>query len=108
MDFPADDTRELIAEATFDERIKIMCRHLDRMIEVFGENRGCVMFRKVAPWYAKRFGPAKLFVRAVVKVSTKTEFDALLDKYLEWRERFVDDNGNCSRVTKRTRWWFRS
>jgi tRNA-dihydrouridine synthase B len=87
------ESGDLIAEPTFDERIKIMSLHLDRMIEVFGENRGCVMFRKVAPWYAKRFGPAKLFVTDVVRVSTKAEFTALLETYLDWRKQFLDQNG---------------
>lgn len=87
------DSGELIDEPSFDERIKIMCRHLDRMVEVFGENRGCVMFRKVAPWYAKRFGPAKMFVKGVVKVSTRAEFSELLGSYLEWRKQFLDDDG---------------
>lgn len=87
------ETGELIDEPTFEERIKIMCDHLDRMINVFGENRGCVMFRKVAPWYAKRFGPAKLFVKGVVKVSTKDEFTALLENYLQWRKQFLDEDG---------------
>src|SRR5688572_893227 len=41
------DTGELLAEPTFDERVQVMCRHLDRMIEVFGEKHGCQMFRKV-------------------------------------------------------------
>lgn len=87
-------TGELIPEPDFDERIRIMCRHMDRMIEVFGENRGCVMFRKVAPWYAKRFGPAKMFVKGVVKISTREEFDELLEGYIEWRQQFLDENGD--------------
>ena len=37
-----------------------MCRHLDLMVEVFGEELGCRMFRKVAPWHAKRFGPGMI------------------------------------------------
>src|SRR5687768_14628772 len=49
---------DLPPEPSFDERIRVMCRHLDLMIEVFGEEHGCRMFRKVAPWYSKRFGPA--------------------------------------------------
>ena len=31
-------TGELLPEPTFDERVRVMCRHLDRMIEVFGED----------------------------------------------------------------------
>src|SRR6187399_2918632 len=51
------DTSDLPPEPSFDERVRVLCRHLDLMVEVFGEAHGCRMFRKVAPWYAKRFGP---------------------------------------------------
>ena len=53
------------------ERVRMMCRHLDLMIEVFGEELGCRMFRKVAPWYAKRFGPCHEFNKRVVQISTR-------------------------------------
>lgn len=90
------ETGARIEEPSFDARVRIMCRHLDRMIEVFGENRGCVMFRKVAPWYAKRFGPAKLFVKGVVAIECKADFDELLANYIEWRKQFLDENGELS------------
>ena len=63
------------------------------MVEVFGEAQGCRMFRKVAPWYAKRFGPASEFNKRVVRLSTKAEFYELLQSYLCWREQFLDDAG---------------
>jgi len=50
-------TAKLLPEPTFADRVRVMCRHLDLMIEVFGEEPGCRMFRKIAPWHAKRFGP---------------------------------------------------
>ena len=34
------DTGELLPEPSFDERVRVMCRHLDLMIEVFGEEHG--------------------------------------------------------------------
>ena len=43
-------TGELLPEPTFNERVRVMCRHLDLMVEVFGEELGCRMFRKIAPW----------------------------------------------------------
>ncbi len=64
------------------------------MVEVFGEKRGCLMFRKVAPWYAKRFGPAHEFKKRVVRVSTKAEFDEILAQYRTWRQQFLDDEGD--------------
>jgi nifR3 family TIM-barrel protein len=80
-------------EPAFSERIRVMCRHFDLMLEVFGDSLGCRMFRKVAPWYSKRFGPANLFNKRVVMISSRTEFYNLLDEYLKWRGPFVDENG---------------
>ena len=85
---------ELLPEPSFDERIRVMCRHLDLMIEVFGEEHGCRMFRKVAPWYSKRFGPANEFNKRVVRLASKAEFYALLEDYKNWRQQFIDDDGN--------------
>ena len=86
-------TGELLPEPSFEERVHVMVRHLDRMLEVFGEPHGCRMFRKVAPWYAKRFGPANEFNKQVVLVSTRAEFQDVLENYLRWRQQFLDENG---------------
>jgi tRNA-dihydrouridine synthase B len=83
----------LPAEPAFAERVRVMNRHLDLMIEVFGEELGCRMFRKVAPWYSKRFGPCHEFNKKVVQVKTRAEFDAVLDNYIRWRQQFLDENG---------------
>ena len=84
---------ELPPEPSFAERVRVMCRHLDLMVEVFGEELGCRMFRKVAPWYAKRFGPANVFNKRVVQISTRAEFLAVLADYTQWRAQFLDERG---------------
>jgi tRNA-dihydrouridine synthase B len=84
---------ELPPEPAFSERARIMCRHLDLMIEVFGEELGCRMFRKVAPWYAKRFGPCHEFNKRVVQISTRAEFHDVLENYIRWRRQFLDEHG---------------
>ena len=84
---------ELPPEPTFADRVRVMCRHLDLMIEVFGEEHGCRMFRKVAPWYAKRFGPCHEFNKRVVQVSTRAEFHGVLENYTRWRQQFLDAEG---------------
>jgi nifR3 family TIM-barrel protein len=81
-------------EPTFEERIRVMRRHYDLMVEVFGEERGSLQFRKVAPWYSKRFGPVKPFNTAVVKISSRLDFERVVADYLEWRRKFTDDNGH--------------
>jgi tRNA-dihydrouridine synthase B len=87
------ETGELLPEPAFEERVRVMCRHLDLMVEVFGEELGCRMFRKVAPWYSKRFGPANEFNKKVVQVSTRAGFHEILDRYVKWRVQFLDEHG---------------
>ncbi len=86
-------TGELLPEPSFAERVRVMCRHLDLMVEVFGEELGCRMFRKVAPWYSKRFGPANEFNKKVVRVATRAEFFEILENYVHWRKQFLDERG---------------
>ena len=86
-------TGELPPEASFSERVRVMCRHLDLMVEVFGEELGCRMFRKVAPWYAKRFGPCHEFNKKIVQVATKAQFHEILENYIRWRQQFLDERG---------------
>jgi nifR3 family TIM-barrel protein len=86
-------TGELLPEPLFEERVRVMCRHFDLMIEVFGEEHGCRMFRKVAPWYAKRFGPANEFNKQVVRISSRAEFLEVLEHYRRWRGQFLNESG---------------
>ena len=86
-------TGERLPEPKFAERVRVMNRHLDLMIEVFGEEHGCRMFRKVAPWYAKRFGPVNEFNKRVVTIASRAEFDAVLANYQRWRQQFCDGDG---------------
>jgi nifR3 family TIM-barrel protein len=84
------------AEPSFAERVRVMSRHLDLMIEVFGEDLGCRMFRKVAPWYAKRFGPSSEFNKRIVLLSSRAHYYEILDHYCRWRAQFLDETGELS------------
>jgi tRNA-dihydrouridine synthase B len=86
-------TGNLLPDPSFAERVRVMCRHLDLMVEVFGEELGCRMFRKVAPWYSKRFGPANEFNKKVVRMATRVEFHEILENYIRWRQQFLDERG---------------
>lgn len=86
-------TGEVPPEPGFEERVRVMCRHLDLMVEVFGEIHGCRMFRKVAPWYSRRFGPASEFNKHAVTIQTRADFERVLDHYREWRKRFLNEKG---------------
>jgi len=86
-------TGQILPEPGFPDRVAVMTRHLELMIEVFGETHGCRMFRKVAPWYAKRFGPASEFNRRIVQLASKAEYEQILATYIQWRRQFLDENG---------------
>lgn len=88
------ETGTLLPEPNCSERIRVMTCHLDLMVTVFGEVVGCRMFRKVGPWYAKRFGPASVFNKRIVALSSRSEFDETIRIYLAWREQFLDGDGN--------------
>src|ERR1043165_8787182 len=94
------ETGELLPDPSFAERLRVMRRHFDLMIEVFGETHGCRLFRKVGPWYSKQFGPANLFNKGIVQIANKADFEALLAKYLEWRAQFLDDKGELQEKFK--------
>ena len=86
-------TGELLPEATFAERIRVLRRHFERYVEFYGEEHGARLFRKVAPWYAKRFGPSKMFKQRIVSITSRADFDATLAEYLAWRAPFCDEHG---------------
>ncbi|MCS7064531.1 MAG: tRNA dihydrouridine synthase DusB [Methylacidiphilales bacterium] len=84
---------ELRPEVSFEERVRVMRRHLDLMVEVFGEELGCKMFRKIGPWYARRFGPCSVFNKAIVQLHSRRHFEEILGEYIAWRSQFLDENG---------------
>ncbi len=86
-------TGEMLPEPDFPERIRVLRRHFDRYVEFYGEERGARLFRKVAPWYARRFGPAKVFKQRMLTITSRAGFEAALAEYVTWREQFCDSSG---------------
>ena len=86
-------TGDAQAEAGFDERVRVMRSHFDRYCEFFGEAHGARLFRKVAPWYSKGFGPAKAFRQRVHTIGSKADFEGAIGEYMAWRSRFCDGAG---------------
>ena len=89
-------TGELLPEPSFAQRLAVMTRHLDLMVQVFGETHGCRLFRKVAPWYAKRFGPASVFNRRIVRLTDRAEYDRIVAEYRAWRAQFLGSDGEIA------------
>jgi tRNA-dihydrouridine synthase B len=84
---------ELLPEPDLTERLHVMRRHFERYCEFYGEEHGAKLFRKVAPWYAKRFGPAKPFKRQMIAIASRADFEAAVAEFLTWRAQFCDERG---------------
>ncbi len=84
---------ELLPEPDFAERLRVLRRHFERYVEFYGEEHGARLFRKVAPWYAKRFGPVKPFKRLIIGIASRADFEAAIAEYLAWRAQFCDEHG---------------
>jgi nifR3 family TIM-barrel protein len=86
-------TGELLPEPDFAERIRVLRRHFERYVEFYGEDHGARLFRKVAPWYAKRFGPSKPFKQRIISIKSRADFEAAIAEYVAWRAQFCDADG---------------
>ncbi len=86
-------TGELLPEPGFAERIRVLRLHFERYCGFYGEARGARLFRKVAPWYAKRFGPAKPFKQRILSIESRADFEAVVSEYVSWRAAFCDPTG---------------
>jgi nifR3 family TIM-barrel protein len=86
-------TGELLPEPNLTERLRVLRLHFERYCEFYGEEHGARLFRKVAPWYAKRFGPAKPFKQRIITIASRADFDAAIAEFLLWRRPFCDDQG---------------
>jgi len=86
-------TGELRPEPDFAERLRVLRRHFERYCEFYGEARGARLFRRVAPWYAKRFGPAKPFKQRILTIESRADFEAVVAEYVAWRSAFCDAAG---------------
>jgi tRNA-dihydrouridine synthase B len=86
-------TGELLPEPNLDERLRVLRIHFERYCQFYGEEHGARLFRKVAPWYAKRFGPAKPFKHRMITITSRADFDAAIAEFLAWRRQFSDENG---------------
>jgi nifR3 family TIM-barrel protein len=86
-------TGERLLAPTLDERIALMRIHLGRMAQVFGEELGCRMFRKIGPWYAHRLGPVAKFRERITRLTSCAEFEEIVVEFLKWRAQFLDADG---------------
>ncbi len=70
------------AEPTHLEKIKIIRRYFDLMLEYRNEHYAMTHIRRRISWFAKRLGPCKPFKETVRLAQTPADVYAALDRYL--------------------------
>ena len=75
-------TGELLPEPSFAERIALTRRHLDLLIEQYGERRALVVGRKYVAWTVKGCSRAARLRAMVQNLETRADLDALLAQAL--------------------------
>jgi tRNA-dihydrouridine synthase B len=55
---------------SYFERVEFLETHVRRLIELWGERRGCTNFRKVANWYCKVLRPGRPIQQTLVMLDT--------------------------------------
>lgn len=86
-------TGVLPPEPSFEDKLLVLRKHFARYEEFYGAEQGAKFFRKVGPWYARRFGPSKVFKQRMVKICNRADFEAAIEEYIAWRTQFCDANG---------------
>ncbi len=87
------DAGEVPVEPPLEEKLRVLRIHYARYVETMGEEKGSVQFRRVASWYARRFGPAREFKRRVASIRTTADFEEAIAAFVEWRKQFLDEHG---------------
>lgn len=67
---------------TIDQKFAVARRHVQLMIDKYGEPRGVIMMRKHLSWYVKGLRGATQLRHNLVRVSTLDEIDAVLNEFL--------------------------
>jgi tRNA-dihydrouridine synthase len=71
------------SRGTYEERIKFMATHLQRLIDWKGEKYGCIQFRKVSTWYSRALRTGRLIQQTLVQLSDWVTFQAIANALLE-------------------------
>lgn len=68
-------------EPTLEQQRDVMLQHYELVVDRFGEEKGTVLMRKYACCYAQGRRGARDFRKHVAKVTTREEFDGVVERY---------------------------
>jgi tRNA-dihydrouridine synthase len=67
-------------EPTFSERVDVMERHYQRLLERRGEHYACLQFRKTLKWYSHFIRPPKALYLKLINLSSSAVFESTLEE----------------------------
>ena len=79
------DGKEYV-KPSLEERVKVLKRHIDELIEIKGEHIAVLEMRTIAIWYMKGLKKLKPFKDKVVLVKTREELIKCIDELVELQE----------------------
>ena len=65
---------QILPEPSIQERLRIFCRHLDLLLQVYGKEKGALIFRKHAAWYLKGFPHISHYRKKIFTLIKPSEF----------------------------------
>jgi nifR3 family TIM-barrel protein len=68
---------------TYFERVDFLETHVRRLVELWGERRGCTNFRKVANWYCRVLKPGRDVQQTLVMLDSLETLGRILDRMRE-------------------------
>ncbi len=66
-------------EPTYDDRLAVMKRHFDGLVERRGERFGCLQFRKILKWYFHFTRMPRPLYKRLINLTSPRLFDEVLD-----------------------------
>jgi nifR3 family TIM-barrel protein len=76
------ETGEILPDSTPEEKIKMIIRHMDMLVELKGMHIGICEMRKHIAWYIKGLKNATFVKEKVFRLTLKDEIISLLEEYL--------------------------
>lgn len=78
-------------EPTIQEKCQLMRDHFYNMCRYRSERIAALEFRKRVSWYAKQMNPCRLLRDEMRLISTAADFEAVIERFLDWRLGHDDD-----------------
>jgi nifR3 family TIM-barrel protein len=72
-------------QPTIEQKCRMMRDHFFNLCRFRHERSAVIEFRKRVSWYAKQMNPCQLLRDGVRIINTPADFDAAIERFLEWR-----------------------